>query len=176
MKINMNAVKGIAMGTVAGIALGTALSIAFDIPEVHTSHSTGECVRVLNFHEEHTFTCENLPPRYSNVWVKQMIRILKETTDWGAENISNGTYYVNEHGHLVAYMPHLGAYKEFTKPMKQFSTSRRNFKELGTIDDGDSGTPVKGSKGNTYYVKDGKCTCPGFKFRHKCKHLLEVAA
>ena len=38
MKINMNAVKGIAMGTVAGIALGTALSIAFDIPEVHTSH------------------------------------------------------------------------------------------------------------------------------------------
>ena len=70
MKINMNAVKGIAMGTVGGIALGSALSIAFDIPEVHTSHSTGECVQVLNFHEDHAFTCENLPPRYSNVWVK----------------------------------------------------------------------------------------------------------
>ena len=115
-----------------------------------------------------------------------MIRILKETTDWGAEKISNGTYYVNEHGHLVAYMPPQGAYKEFTKPMKQFSTSRRKFKELGVIDIGwpayametpaCRGTSVKGSKGNTYYVKDGKCSCPGFKFRQKCKHLLEVAA
>jgi hypothetical protein len=106
-----------------------------------------------------------------------MIRILKETTDWGAEKVSNGTYYVNEHGHLVAYMPPQGAYKEFTKPMKQFSTSRRKFKELGTIDDDeDCGTPVKGSKGNTYYVKDEKCSCPGFKYRHKCKHILEAAA
>ena len=33
---------------------------------------------------------------------------------------------------------------------------------------------VKGSKGNEYVLtyKDGKvtCTCPGFKFRRKCKH------
>jgi hypothetical protein len=70
MKINMNAVKGILMGTVAGIALGSALSIAFDIPEVQTSHSTGECVKVLNFHEDDTFTCDDLPSRYNHVWVK----------------------------------------------------------------------------------------------------------
>ena len=33
---------------------------------------------------------------------------------------------------------------------------------------------VQGSKGNEYVLtyKDGKvtCTCPGFKFRRKCKH------
>lgn len=172
----MNAVKGITIGTIAGVALGTAISFATDIPEVQTSHSSGECVKVINFTESDTFTCEDLPSRYSHVWVKQMIRILKEVTDWGTENVSNGTYYVNEHGQLVAYMPKGGAYKEFNKPMKQFSTSRRKFKELGTIDNGDSGTPVKGSKGNTYYVKEGKCSCPGFKFRQRCKHLLEVAA
>ena len=52
-----------------------------------------------------------------------MIRILQEITDWGEYNISNGTYYVNEHGHLVAYKPVNGEYKEFSKPMKRFSTT-----------------------------------------------------
>jgi len=105
-----------------------------------------------------------------------MIRILQEITDWGDEKVSNGTYYVNEHGHLVAYKPVNGEYKEFSKPMKRFSTARRKFKELGTIDNGSSGIPVKGSKGNTYYIKDNKCSCPGFKFRGTCKHLIKVAA
>jgi hypothetical protein len=103
-----------------------------------------------------------------------MIRILQETTDWGEYNISNGIYYVNEHGHLVGYKPAGGEYKEYTTPMKQFSTARRQFTEIGTIDNGNSGIPVKGSKGNTYYIKDGKCTCPGFKFRGTCKHLAMI--
>lgn len=37
---------------------------------------------------------------------------------------------------------------------------------------------VKGSKGNEYVVTLGakkSCTCPGFTFRHSCKHILEVA-
>lgn len=38
---------------------------------------------------------------------------------------------------------------------------------------------VKGSKGNTYtVVKEGNritCSCPGFTFRHQCKHMTEVA-
>ncbi len=105
-----------------------------------------------------------------------MIRILKETTDWGTEKVSNGTYYVNEHDHLVAYKPKDGPYKEFKKPMKQFSTARRQFELLGTMGNEDSGTPVKGSKGNTYYVKNNRCSCPGFKFRGSCKHLSAVLA
>ena len=38
---------------------------------------------------------------------------------------------------------------------------------------------VKGSKGNVYDVvrRDGhvSCSCPAFKFRKKCKHMLEAA-
>jgi hypothetical protein len=99
-----------------------------------------------------------------------MIRVLQEITDWGDLKIANGIYYVNEHGHLVQHND-----KVFKTPMKQFSTARRKFKELRVIDNGNSGTPVKGSKGNTYYIKNGKCTCPGFKFRGTCKHLKEAA-
>lgn len=38
---------------------------------------------------------------------------------------------------------------------------------------------VKGSKGNEYVVtgSNGKwnCTCPGFQFRHSCKHTVEAS-
>tara|TARA_Y100001938_G_scaffold47550_1_gene66203 strand:- start:9953 stop:10270 length:318 start_codon:yes stop_codon:yes gene_type:complete len=37
---------------------------------------------------------------------------------------------------------------------------------------------VVGSKGNTYTVVDNAgtwtCTCPGFGWRHKCRHIAEV--
>lgn len=38
---------------------------------------------------------------------------------------------------------------------------------------------IKGSKGNEYIVtgSNGRwnCTCPGFQFRHSCKHTAEAA-
>jgi hypothetical protein len=35
---------------------------------------------------------------------------------------------------------------------------------------------VKGSKGAVYYVnkEDATCTCPGFQFRGKCKHVADL--
>ena len=62
-----------------------------------------------------------------------MIEILKEVTDWGTENVSNGEYHVNGAGQLVAYRA-AGAgadLKVFSTPMKQFSKSRRKFKKVG---------------------------------------------
>ena len=39
------------------------------IPDVHVSHSTNECVEVINYTEE-LFSCENMPTKYNKVWVK----------------------------------------------------------------------------------------------------------
>ena len=49
-----------------------------------------------------------------------MIQILKEITEWGDQKVSNGYYHVNSSGYLVGYMPPLGPYKEFKKPIKEF--------------------------------------------------------
>jgi len=34
------------------------------------SHSTGECVTVLNYTEEQPYSCENMPSKYNMIWVK----------------------------------------------------------------------------------------------------------
>lgn len=58
-----------------GVALVTVMYLLFvefalNIPEVHTSNSTGECVTVINYKAGDSYTCENLPPKYSHVWVQ----------------------------------------------------------------------------------------------------------
>lgn len=58
-----------------GVALVTLMYLLFvefalNIPEVHTSNSTQECVTVVNYKEGDSYNCENLPPKYSHVWVQ----------------------------------------------------------------------------------------------------------
>jgi len=58
-----------------GVALVTLMYLLFvefalNIPDVHTSNSTGECVTVINYDEDDQFSCENLPPKYNHVWVQ----------------------------------------------------------------------------------------------------------
>lgn len=56
-----------------------------------------------------------------------------------------------------------------------FKTTRRKFKAvwINKIHQETNTIRVEGSKGNIYEVaKDGSnCTCPGFTFRGKCKHV-----
>lgn len=59
----------------AAIAAGLAFAFwsALNIPEVHVSHSTGECVRMVTFEGDgpKSQDCpEKLPTRYSRVWVQ----------------------------------------------------------------------------------------------------------
>jgi len=107
------------------------------------------------------------------------ITVLEEITDW---EYPGGMYHVNDSGALVGYQPPNGEYKEFINPMKRFSKSRRKFRTLCNRNDASApAVPegitwvVQGSKGTNYVVSDveGKlsCTCPGFKFRRKCKHI-----
>ena len=59
----------------AAIAVGLASAVwdALHVPEVHVSHSTGECVRMVTFEDEgpKSQACpEKLPSRYTRVWVQ----------------------------------------------------------------------------------------------------------
>ena len=40
------------------------------IPDVHISHSAGECVEVINYDERFNYTCENYPEKYNHIWVE----------------------------------------------------------------------------------------------------------
>ena len=63
-----------------------------------------------------------------------MIRILQETTDWGEYNISNGIYYVNEHGHLVGYKPSGGRNNQGRITSSNRGGKSKNKKNLRVID------------------------------------------
>jgi hypothetical protein len=47
-----------------------AVATTLDMPEVHLSSLTEECVRVINYTESHDYSCQNLPATYNHVWVK----------------------------------------------------------------------------------------------------------
>ena len=104
-----------------------------------------------------------------------MIEVLQQTTVWTEGNVSNGIYHVNDAGHLVQYND-----KVFKNPLKQFSKSKRTFDKIDQYEDTaepktSNAIIVKGSKGNTYTIEDGKCSCPGYTFRGNCKHVKELA-
>ena len=80
---------------------------------------------------------------------------------------------------LVAYIK-VGDTKPFyfKNGIKGFSKSGRKFEELKTSPFKvnvtiSSVTKVQGSKGNVYEVdkEAGTCTCPGYTYRGKCKHV-----
>lgn len=52
------------------IGLAWAMMSTAAMPDVHVSHSTGECVKVINYDERFDYTCDNLPEKYNHVWVK----------------------------------------------------------------------------------------------------------
>ena len=117
-----------------------------------------------------------------------MITRYQEVTDWGDVPVHNGIYHLNEAGQLVAYETENGV-KVFSKPMKRFSKARRKFQKLDQYPDPKYAeeTPedektwkFTGSKGDTYIVTEDNgnytCTCPGFKYRGRCKHSTEVAS
>ena len=47
-----------------------AVLVGASLPDVWFSHSTNECVKVLNYEEGDNYSCENLPKRFYHVWVK----------------------------------------------------------------------------------------------------------
>lgn len=114
------------------------------------------------------------------------MKVLQEVTEWSTAT-PNHTYIVNDSkDKLYAYV-RMGTRDlvKLSKPMK-FYTNKRKFRELketfGFILEEEKPVgqtwSVQGSKGDTYTVEllDGTytCTCSGFKFRGKCKHIESV--
>ena len=104
----------------------------------------------------------------------QMIEILQEITDWGKYKVNNGIYHVNSAGKLVAFQPDADSpVQTLNVPSTQFSKSKRKFKKIGEREEelASDAVKVQGSNGKVYIIQDGKCSCPGFTFRGKCKHI-----
>ncbi len=120
------------------------------------------------------------------------MKYLQEVTEWDSPNAQNHTYYVcDDKTKMVGYI------KQGTTDLFKFKqpiaiyTKGRKFVELKKKGEPDSVyfvkqevfTPkdviiVKGSSGKEYQItKVGSrysCSCPGFQFRNKCKHIEEV--
>lgn len=102
-----------------------------------------------------------------------------ETTEWKGSTVKNGTYLL-EGNKCIAFRNFRGETTYFKIPLT-IDKRGRKFEKLTKIpfkvakdDTRDSNVvEVKGSKGETYFVNkaDSICSCPGFQFRGKCKHL-----
>lgn len=109
------------------------------------------------------------------------MKIVQETTDTWSIPCPNHVYVLDDAtGDAVAYVPQ-GTKQviKFSRPMP-IDWQGRTFKVLKTRV-GEKTRVIEGSKGDKYYITEEhgvkRCSCPGFKFRAKCRHLemLEVA-
>ena len=60
-------VNGTLLVLIVGLSL-IAVNSALSIPDMMVSHSTGECVEVIN-HADTDYSCENQPQKYNHIWV-----------------------------------------------------------------------------------------------------------
>lgn len=100
------------------------------------------------------------------------MKILREKTDWGEQGVGNHIYHVDDNGWLVAFDNGSGLVT-FKNPLKAFSKARRKFETVEYLPDNlePGAKRVVGSRGAVYIVHNGSCTCSGFKFRGRCKHV-----
>lgn len=105
--------------------------------------------------------------------------VIQETTAWDDTRIVNHIYFLTDNKrYILAYIQgDTGESKIFSKPM-EISLKGRTYTVLRKVDDSDTGIPVKGSKGDVYYVTENQgkysCTCTGFQYHGTCKHIKHV--
>lgn len=66
----MKKLTAVLVGASIGGLLGLGINWNLSMPEVQMSHSTGECVKVINYTEDTKYSCENMPSKYHHVWVQ----------------------------------------------------------------------------------------------------------
>lgn len=121
------------------------------------------------------------------------MKYLQEVTDWGDHNVPNHIYYLNDDKtRMVGYIKAgTKALFKFKKPIgidlrgRKFIELKDRKVESDEVYFGKKQAEVKpsnaievpGSNGKVYLLTktaNGKytCTCPGFTFRHTCKHVV----
>lgn len=123
------------------------------------------------------------------------MKYYQEVTDWGDHAVANHIYYLNDSKtKMVGYIK-VGTKSlfKFSKPMS-IDTRGRKFIEIknrkAESDDVYFGKKepevkpinaieIQGSNGKIYLLTKGvsgrySCTCPGFTFRHTCKHIQGI--
>jgi hypothetical protein len=108
---------------------------------------------------------------------------LKEITEWKVDFRQPNHTYLLDGTKVLAYRPWHTGEPVWGTPMR-FDRRYRKFepadlKLFGIVDAPASVhvnalQAVEGSKGAIYYVdpEAHTCTCPGYKFRGKCRHIL----
>lgn len=100
------------------------------------------------------------------------MQALQEVTKW-AGNTPNHIYFVEGYDRLVAYIPEGSKTPIKLKKPLRFYRAGREFKYLKMSLPSEHTRLVQGSRGAVYEVNDeeGTCSCPGFTFHGRCKHL-----
>ena len=97
--------------------------------------------------------------------------MLAEQTVW-SDGFRNGVYLTDDSkSRMFGFAPFGQSEFKMCKYPINIDTRGRKFLELHRIADEQAGVKIEGSKGAVYYVLDGKCSCPGFKYRGVCKHV-----
>ena len=110
------------------------------------------------------------------------MKAFQEITDWGNEQVVNHVYFLSDSkDKMYAYINKEGRIDEVKTPYR-FHVRGRKFKEVPNVwgfkitEDVPEGFVkiVIGSKGERYTITEvnnvRQCSCPGFKFRGKCRH------
>ena len=108
---------------------------------------------------------------------------VREVTEWKVEYRTPNHDYLLDGDRIVAYRPWgtdevrvlSGKIKIDRRGRKFVKLDKSAFKGYDKPKES-LVVEVKGSKGQTYFVnkEEGSCTCPGFQFRGKCKHLEQA--
>ena len=117
------------------------------------------------------------------------MKVFEEITNWGEYNTPNHTYFTDDSkSKMYAYIKSgTDELFEFSIPIR-FDVRGRKFKAITNswsflpkedLKSANKSWVVKGSKGDEYTVleKSGEysCSCSGFKFKGKCRHIIDVA-
>lgn len=107
------------------------------------------------------------------------MKAVQEITKWEGDIQPNHTYLLDG-DRMLAYIPQGSKQATYFKSPITIRLSGRKFQELKQnpfrIENPETRIRVEGSKGSIYWVdpEARSCTCAGYSFRGKCKHVDQV--